>query len=199
MSKRVFLESPYLLCHLKVLKCLRAKLKGAEKKRTLQHHLLFGQPFLRTTPSPLLWHTLRGPSYQDRFPKEPGRMPMDQTRGHEHVVKPTSWLRLDLIHGWSFFCNKCWVCYSPSSFRSFYERSDPLQHSRSPRTPNLSKICPGDSFGGLEFVKICPKNVVCEMLTVFDKLQSPRLSLAGTLKNNRWDKFWKIWGPHCLA
>ena len=29
-------------------------LKGAERKRTLQKHP-FGQPFLRTTPSPLLW------------------------------------------------------------------------------------------------------------------------------------------------
>ena len=33
---------------------LRANLKGAEKKRTLQKPP-FGQPFLRTTPSPLLW------------------------------------------------------------------------------------------------------------------------------------------------
>ena len=32
-------------------------LKGAEKKRTLQKHP-FGQPFLCTTPSPLLWRTL---------------------------------------------------------------------------------------------------------------------------------------------
>ena len=31
-------------------------LKGAEKKRTLPKHP-FGQPFLRTTPSPLLWRT----------------------------------------------------------------------------------------------------------------------------------------------
>ena len=31
-------------------------LKGAEKKRTLQKHP-FGRPFLRTTPSPLLWRT----------------------------------------------------------------------------------------------------------------------------------------------
>ena len=35
---------------------LRASLKGAEKKRTLQKHP-FGRPFLRTTPSPLLWRT----------------------------------------------------------------------------------------------------------------------------------------------
>ena len=32
-------------------------LKGAEKKRTLQKHP-FGQPFLRTTPSPFLWRSL---------------------------------------------------------------------------------------------------------------------------------------------
>ena len=36
---------------------LRANLKGAEKKRTLQKHP-FGQPFIRTTPSLLLWHAL---------------------------------------------------------------------------------------------------------------------------------------------
>ena len=34
---------------------VRANLKGTEKKRTLQKHA-FGRPFLRTTPSPLLWH-----------------------------------------------------------------------------------------------------------------------------------------------
>ena len=36
---------------------LRTNLKGAEKKWTLQKHP-FGEPFLRTTPSPLLWRTL---------------------------------------------------------------------------------------------------------------------------------------------
>ena len=36
---------------------LRENLKGAEKKRTLQKHP-FGQPLLRTTPSPLLWRAL---------------------------------------------------------------------------------------------------------------------------------------------
>ena len=36
---------------------LRENLKGAEKKRTLQKHP-FGQPFLCTTPSPLLWRAL---------------------------------------------------------------------------------------------------------------------------------------------
>ena len=38
-------------------------LKGAEEKRTLQKRP-FGQPFLRTTPSPLLWCTL----YYDDLP-----------------------------------------------------------------------------------------------------------------------------------
>ena len=37
---------------------LRASLQGAEKKRTLQKHP-FGQPFLRTTPTPLLWRSLK--------------------------------------------------------------------------------------------------------------------------------------------
>ena len=69
LSKRVFLESPFLLCRLKGFQdlsgVLRANLKGAEKKRTLQNHP-FGQPFLRTMPSPLLWRTLRkGPSFHE--------------------------------------------------------------------------------------------------------------------------------------
>ena len=51
LSKRAFLESPFLLCTLKVFR------KEAERKRTLQKHP-FGQPFLRTTPSLLLWCTL---------------------------------------------------------------------------------------------------------------------------------------------
>ena len=62
LSKRVFLESPFLLCPLYgfLLKHLKdsENLKGAEKKRTLQKHA-FGQPFLRTTPSPLLWRPPR--------------------------------------------------------------------------------------------------------------------------------------------
>ena len=61
LSKRVFLESPFLLCPLKVFKIFQAflttNLKGAEKKWTLQKYP-FGQPFLRTSPSPLLWRAL---------------------------------------------------------------------------------------------------------------------------------------------
>ena len=52
LSKRVFLESPFLLCPLRFSGpsgVSRANLKGAEKKRTLQKHP-FGQPLLRTTP-----------------------------------------------------------------------------------------------------------------------------------------------------
>ena len=37
---------------------LRANLKGAEKKQTLQNHP-FGRPFLRTTSSSLAWHALK--------------------------------------------------------------------------------------------------------------------------------------------
>ena len=37
---------------------LRENRKGAEKKRTLQKNA-FGQPFLSTTPSPLLWRALK--------------------------------------------------------------------------------------------------------------------------------------------
>ena len=50
LSKKVFLESPFLLCPLKVFRTLRVflrtNLKGVEKKWTLQKHS-FGQPFLR--------------------------------------------------------------------------------------------------------------------------------------------------------
>ena len=48
------LESLSLLCPLGFSGVLRANLKGAEKKLTLQKHP-FGKPFLRTTPFPLLW------------------------------------------------------------------------------------------------------------------------------------------------
>ena len=41
---------------------LRANLKGAEKKRTLQKHP-FGRPFLRATPSPLLRCALHAPPH----------------------------------------------------------------------------------------------------------------------------------------
>ena len=57
VQKGVFGESvsslPLKVCFLKHLKCPE-NLKGAEKKRTLQKHP-FGRPFLRTTPSLLLW------------------------------------------------------------------------------------------------------------------------------------------------
>ena len=57
----------------------------------------------------------------------------------------------------------------------------PLQHSKTPRTPNLSKICPGDclwrfEFGGLELVKIyrnLSENYRFSNLTNFYKFQSP--------------------------
>ena len=59
LSKRVFLESPprFLSAPLRLSGVLRANLKGAEKKETLQKRP-FGEPFLRTTPSPLLWSAL---------------------------------------------------------------------------------------------------------------------------------------------
>ena len=80
LSKRVFLECPFLLCPLKVFRTLqlflRTNLKGAEKKRTLQKHP-FGQPKLRTTPSPLLWRTLKrsDPEKKTRALLSPGREP----------------------------------------------------------------------------------------------------------------------------
>ena len=49
LSKRVFLKSPFLLCSPKVFRCFKSK--------PCQEP--FGQPFLRTTPSLLLWRALR--------------------------------------------------------------------------------------------------------------------------------------------
>ena len=48
----------------------------------------------------------------------------------------------------------------------------PLQHSKTPKTPNLFKSCPSDCFwgfqlGGLKFVKICPKNPVFQIFPNF--------------------------------
>ena len=63
-SKRVFWEIPFFLCPLIKLRFATktseilegATSRGPEKKRTLQKHPS-GRPFLRTTPSPLLWRT----------------------------------------------------------------------------------------------------------------------------------------------
>ena len=56
LQQGVFLESPFLYAPLKfALKALE-NLKGAKKKRTLQKYP-FGQSFLCTTLSPLLWRT----------------------------------------------------------------------------------------------------------------------------------------------
>ena len=59
-SKRVFWRVRFLSVPLRFSSVLNANLKGAEKKRTLRKHL-FERPFLRTTPSPLLWRALKNP------------------------------------------------------------------------------------------------------------------------------------------
>ena len=70
-----------------------------------------------------------------------------------------------------------------------------LQHSKTPETPNLSKICPGDCFWGVpvwgtkiwkklsNFVRKLP---FFQVLTIFFQIFVPQ---TGTPKNNRWDKF----------
>ena len=55
VQKGVFGESVSSLSPLRFALKTSDNLKGAEKKRTLQKHP-FAQPFLRMTPSPLLWH-----------------------------------------------------------------------------------------------------------------------------------------------
>ena len=52
-----FFFCPLKVCSLNTLRGPENR-RGAEKKRTLQRHP-FGQPFLRTTPSPLLWRALK--------------------------------------------------------------------------------------------------------------------------------------------
>ena len=58
LSKRCFWRVRFFSAPLKLSGVLRANLKGAEKKRTLQNHP-YGQLFLCTTPSLLLWHALK--------------------------------------------------------------------------------------------------------------------------------------------
>ena len=59
MSKRVFLESPFLLSLLRFSGVLRANLKGAEKKRTLQKNP-FGEP-LKVFSAPRLLRSFGAP------------------------------------------------------------------------------------------------------------------------------------------
>ena len=71
----------------------------------------------------------------------------------------------------------------------------PLQPSKTPETPNLSKICPSDCFGGfqsggLKFGKICQNLKNGNFRTIFDKFFQISVPLTGTPQNNRWDKFW---------
>ena len=71
----------------------------------------------------------------------------------------------------------------------------PLQHSKTPRTPNLSKICPSDCFwgfqsGGQNFEKNCQNLSENYGFTNFDNFFQSFGPLTGTPKNNRWDKFW---------
>ena len=84
-------------------------------------------------------------------------------------------------------CGCFWAC----------EPFSPLQPSKTPETPNLSKICPSDCFGGfqsggLKFGKICRQNLSENYLfrTNFDKFFQISVPLTGTPQNNRWDKFW---------
>ena len=61
LSKGYFWRVRFFSAPFRFSDVLRENLKGAEKKRTLQKHP-FGQPFLRTTPSPLLWRALTSAS-----------------------------------------------------------------------------------------------------------------------------------------
>ena len=65
---------------------------------------------------------------------------------------------------------------NPESCEPFF----PLQHSKTPRTPNLSKISPDDCFlgfqsGGPKFVKICRK-IDCSVFSKNSGLKPPFVS-----------------------
>ena len=84
-----------------------------------------------------------------------------------------------------FFRSCLWRC----------EPFSPLQPSKTLETPNLSKICPSDCFGGfqsggLKFGKICQNLKNGNFRTNFDKFFQISVPLTGTPQNNRWDKFW---------
>ena len=75
----------------------------------------------------------------------------------------------------------------------------PLHHSKTPETPNLSKICPSDCFwgfqsGGRKFEKICQNLSENCCFSNFDKFFQIFVPLSGTPQNNRWDKFWTSLG-----
>ena len=94
-----------------------------------------------------------------------------------------------------YTCNvNNYMTYSQTICEPFF----PLQHSKTPRTPNLSKICPDDCFsgfpsGGRKFVqnlskiwKFVWKLSFFKFLTNFGQIWVP---LIITRKNNRRDKF----------
>ena len=75
------------------------------------------------------------------------------------------------------------------------EPFSPLQRSKTPETPNLSKICRSDCFwgfqsGGLKFGKICQNLSENYRFSNFDKFFQISVPRTGTPKNNRCDKFW---------
>ena len=152
LSKRVFLESPFLLCPLKVFRTfqvfLRTNLKGAEKKRTLQKHP-FGQPFLRTTPSPLLWRTLN--AYQKCGEARPLSKPSLSDPTEIPPLSRDKCIAILLSH-----CVSCGIAeyryYTPTSFHrnglsqskdspnKDCDRPRPTQDSRALRARNRGRV-----------------------------------------------------------
>ena len=73
------------------------------------------------------------------------------------------------------------------------EPSSPLQHSKKPRTPNLSKNCPNDCFSGFQskgpkFVK--KGHFPANFFKLSGQFLTNLVPLIRTPKNNRRDKFW---------
>ena len=102
----------------------------------------------------------------------------------------------------SWPCQKSVEKSPGTDFNTFFcEPSGPLQHSKMPRTPNLSKMCPDDRFSGFQsFVnnlsKISRKidnlsgnYVFFFPFHFFDKFLAIWAPLIGSPKNNRRDNF----------
>ena len=87
------------------------------------------------------------------------------TRNPRSTTNPTNFQRLELHDAQDTWIPRNWAPQSTKSWEfehlERYQREPffPLQHSKAPRNPNLSKICPaivlGGSSQGLEFVKLC--------------------------------------------
>ena len=111
---------------------------------------------------------------------------------------PCKWNKL--VSGWEAQEQKL-QCRTmcPSNWTYSCEPFSPLQHSKTPRTPNLSKVCPDDCFsgfqsGGPKFVKNLSNNwklaISGQIFKFSANFWQIWVPLIRTPKNNQRDKFW---------